>query len=205
MANARQLPAVCDNCRQVWMPNAIGMGVGSSVAIENVSVAPCPYCGGEGHIPDGLYAAATEGIRAFATSPKSVESLALLRSLLEDAAKQEASGAQVADTIEKRAPQYSKLANLLRRFGPADVIALITLLVMLITWYQSNQDSEAQLGAIHAQTEASQTQTEELQRIYDAIVNQGQGPTGSQSAIKLGRNEPCWCGSGKKFKRCHGR
>jgi len=22
---------------------------------------------------------------------------------------------------------------------------------------------------------------------------------------KLGRNEPCWCGSGKKFKQCHGR
>lgn len=22
---------------------------------------------------------------------------------------------------------------------------------------------------------------------------------------KLGRNEPCWCGSGLKFKRCHGR
>jgi preprotein translocase subunit SecA len=20
-----------------------------------------------------------------------------------------------------------------------------------------------------------------------------------------GRNEPCWCGSGKKFKICHGR
>jgi preprotein translocase subunit SecA len=20
-----------------------------------------------------------------------------------------------------------------------------------------------------------------------------------------GRNEPCWCGSGKKFKLCHGR
>ena len=20
----------------------------------------------------------------------------------------------------------------------------------------------------------------------------------------LGRNDPCWCGSGKKFKRCHG-
>jgi preprotein translocase subunit SecA len=22
---------------------------------------------------------------------------------------------------------------------------------------------------------------------------------------KLGRNDPCWCGSGQKFKRCHGR
>jgi preprotein translocase subunit SecA len=21
---------------------------------------------------------------------------------------------------------------------------------------------------------------------------------------KIGRNDPCWCGSGKKFKRCHG-
>jgi preprotein translocase subunit SecA len=22
---------------------------------------------------------------------------------------------------------------------------------------------------------------------------------------QVGRNEPCWCGSGKKFKRCHGQ
>ena len=22
--------------------------------------------------------------------------------------------------------------------------------------------------------------------------------------IEVGRNDPCWCGSGKKFKRCHG-
>ncbi|HEX9654043.1 MAG TPA: SEC-C metal-binding domain-containing protein, partial [bacterium] len=21
--------------------------------------------------------------------------------------------------------------------------------------------------------------------------------------MKIGRNDPCWCGSGKKFKRCH--
>ncbi|MBT6703612.1 MAG: hypothetical protein HOB14_18305 [Gammaproteobacteria bacterium] len=21
----------------------------------------------------------------------------------------------------------------------------------------------------------------------------------------MGRNEPCWCGSGKKFKQCHGK
>ena len=26
----------------------------------------------------------------------------------------------------------------------------------------------------------------------------------TRSAI-VGRNDPCWCGSGKKFKRCHGR
>ena len=21
---------------------------------------------------------------------------------------------------------------------------------------------------------------------------------------QIGRNDPCWCGSGKKFKKCHG-
>ncbi|WP_425430029.1 SEC-C metal-binding domain-containing protein [Desulfamplus magnetovallimortis] len=23
--------------------------------------------------------------------------------------------------------------------------------------------------------------------------------------IKIGRNEPCWCQSNKKFKKCHGK
>ncbi len=32
------------------------------------------------------------------------------------------------------------------------------------------------------------------------------GPAKAPVAVnKLGRNDPCWCGSGKKFKQCHGR
>ena len=31
------------------------------------------------------------------------------------------------------------------------------------------------------------------------------GTSASQPSRKIGRNQPCWCGSGKKFKRCHGR
>jgi preprotein translocase subunit SecA len=29
----------------------------------------------------------------------------------------------------------------------------------------------------------------------------GYTPTGE----KIGRNDPCWCGSGAKYKKCHGR
>jgi preprotein translocase subunit SecA len=29
----------------------------------------------------------------------------------------------------------------------------------------------------------------------------GYTPTGQ----KIGRNDPCWCGSGAKYKKCHGR
>lgn len=28
-------------------------------------------------------------------------------------------------------------------------------------------------------------------------------PPGTASSKKLGRNDPCWCGSGKKYKKCH--
>ncbi len=31
------------------------------------------------------------------------------------------------------------------------------------------------------------------------------GPYGEKKIIKVGRNDPCPCGSGKKYKRCHGR
>ena len=32
-----------------------------------------------------------------------------------------------------------------------------------------------------------------------------QNATGGAVNNKIGRNDPCWCGSGKKFKKCHGR
>jgi preprotein translocase subunit SecA len=32
----------------------------------------------------------------------------------------------------------------------------------------------------------------------------GSGPQPARGGPKIGRNDPCWCGSGKKFKKCHG-
>jgi preprotein translocase subunit SecA len=30
-------------------------------------------------------------------------------------------------------------------------------------------------------------------------------PRGGRAAPKIGRNDPCYCGSGLKYKKCHGR
>ncbi len=46
---------------------------------------------------------------------------------------------------------------------------------------------------------------------FGGTMTAGGGNEGSQSTVhssqniksKLGRNDPCWCGSGKKFKKCH--
>src|SRR5438034_6578858 len=34
--------------------------------------------------------------------------------------------------------------------------------------------------------------------------NGGGSPAAVPAGTKLGRNDPCWCGSGKRFKNCHG-
>ena len=43
------------------------------------------------------------------------------------------------------------------------------------------------------------------QRLAKEIMNRSQGLPSMDVAPKLGRNDPCWCGSDKKFKYCHGR
>ena len=42
----------------------------------------------------------------------------------------------------------------------------------------------------------------------DSSAEQGEGSTAQpfvRGERKLGRNELCYCGSGKKFKHCHGK
>lgn len=38
---------------------------------------------------------------------------------------------------------------------------------------------------------------------YAASVSEGPGVPVVNKEPKLGRNDPCWCGSGKKYKKCH--
>ncbi len=49
--------------------------------------------------------------------------------------------------------------------------------------------------------------TEVVIEAFDAAVNgrrKGQQQGTVVTSDKVGRNEPCPCGSGKKFKKCHG-
>jgi preprotein translocase subunit SecA len=86
----------------------------------------------------------------------------------------------------------------------------------------------AELAAAEAQKQLTQSQTANGSLQYehetsagaDAIVAAGGGgalalavspATGvatravhASPHLKIGRNDPCWCGSGKKFKKCHG-
>jgi SEC-C motif-containing protein len=57
-------------------------------------------------------------------------------------------------------------------------------------------------GAEHAIHEKSAFERTNGQWIYTRAVRSGPAPV--RAAAKVGRNDPCPCGSGKKYKHCHG-
>jgi preprotein translocase subunit SecA len=56
------------------------------------------------------------------------------------------------------------------------------------------------LAAAAAEAVAENDEAGYIEPDAPAFVEQRRVSTDEQ----LGRNDPCWCGSGKKFKRCHG-
>ena len=73
--------------------------------------------------------------------------------------------------------------------------------------------SEAQVEALeqsHVEDTNIKMEHASAQNLLNTDAADGEGEAaGHQPYVrkekKIGRNEPCWCGSGKKFKQCHGK
>ena len=65
---------------------------------------------------------------------------------------------------------------------------------------QAAQDMEARGESIANVTYTSPTETGEVETTVDAPA-----PSGMPQGMRVGRNDPCPCGSGKKYKQCHGK
>ena len=72
---------------------------------------------------------------------------------------------------------------------------------------QNQQTAESQFENAEATTEAEQVQAAQAKAEKQAKKQGGRpaGPAPVRTPPKVGRNEPCPCGSGKKYKQCHGK
>jgi preprotein translocase subunit SecA len=78
----------------------------------------------------------------------------------------------------------------------------------------SGGTAEAQPSALEQMAAGVETGTRGAGGAVDAAAAQQVGGNGGgadvvETVVKdehenLGRNDPCWCGSGKKYKKCHG-
>jgi preprotein translocase subunit SecA len=64
-----------------------------------------------------------------------------------------------------------------------------------------NASSSAAITA-EAQSETPTASAPSIQSSIDKLIAQSPKGPGERN-VKIGRNDPCWCGSGKKWKKCH--
>jgi preprotein translocase subunit SecA len=73
---------------------------------------------------------------------------------------------------------------------------------------EENLKKITEFGKISAEQTEVQRQAERITALNNSpqppLTTRGGAETNIGTGEKLGRNDPCWCGSGKKFKKCHG-
>ncbi|TME34542.1 MAG: hypothetical protein E6I66_01455 [Chloroflexi bacterium] len=77
----------------------------------------------------------------------------------------------------------------------ASGVAQTILRVTVRTAEQAEQDEKTQTTQTGGGSTTTTTRTS----------GNGRPASGTAPSKLPGRNEPCWCGSGKKFKKCHGK
>jgi preprotein translocase subunit SecA len=86
----------------------------------------------------------------------------------------------------------------------------VTKLLMTVKIQSSEQleqaavDMEQRAESIANVTYTAPTETGEVETTVDPATV-GQAPSAFGAVPRVGRNEPCPCGSGKKYKQCHGK
>lgn len=65
--------------------------------------------------------------------------------------------------------------------------------------------SQVQEARQHRRTDMSQYQTSRTDELQPGANTQEQSRQPIKVDVKIGRNDPCPCGSGKKYKNCHGK
>lgn len=81
-----------------------------------------------------------------------------------------------------------------------DIVAV--LVKAFIPLRDPNQVQEARQSR---RTDMSQYQTSRTDNLQPGANTQEQSRQPVKVEVKVGRNDPCPCGSGKKYKNCHGK
>lgn len=194
------IPVVCKNCGRLFLaPRLIGGTGNARITFTNSRVSPCPYCGGIGRIPDGVYELAQGVIRYLGDAGLTSADLRALQTVLTQATQDDTAPDDVAAKVRESVPNAVGLLTFLK--SPSG-LALAQWLMFLV----------ALIGILIAHSDAQLTPAEIEQIISEALSHDTGAPaTTTPSAVAPmtpatpSRNARCPCGSGKTYKNCHGR
>ena len=187
------LPAFCDTCGTVFGSGIVADNA-TNITFSGNRSGPCPKCGGMGRIPDGVFNFIGNTIEILRAPARTVAELTHLAEILREAQEKSQTKGEVSARIEKELPSLASLSKLLpeNRAELYGFLAVVLAAVQLFT-------QSPQLPATNVTINTTQVISQVLapQPAATAATNAKSGP-------KVGRNEPCPCGSGKKYKKCCG-
>lgn len=189
------VPVFCDSCGAIFFTrNLIGGSGTVRVSLKNVGVGPCPSCGGRGHVPDGVYEFVGDAVRWLTGPGTSYAQLRRLQDILHAVRSRERSIEDAGEEVERELPQFTAVFDWLRRReNRMEVATWAAILIAILAWLCPMSEDPAQPVAAPPTVNA--------ERVLRNAAEQALRPVPSH---KVGRNEPCYCGSGKKYKKCHG-
>jgi hypothetical protein len=191
-----RVPAVCDSCGG-FFPSPIEASAATNITFSAVGVGPCPHCGGSGHVPDGTYNFIGNSIQFLSGPARSVSDLERLAAILRNARQRQASLEDIRREVADQVPELQRITDLLPRTR-AELYAFIGILLAVLT---------LALGQLRS-GEPPKIEVNQVINQITTIVQQppqplAQSPESAAKTPKVGRNDPCPCGSGKKYKKCH--
>src|SRR5919199_6231022 len=105
------IPVICNRCKKMWFTHNFIGGTGNArITMIDNTVGPCPYCGGTGRIPDGVYELTGGVVRYLASGAVSVADLRRLQDVLRDAQQRNATPSEIAEDIERKVPAAGGIA-----------------------------------------------------------------------------------------------
>lgn len=198
----RQIPAKCGFCGYLF-PSGYGFdpnGTGVEASMKGWENAPvstvCPMCGRRrGRVLAGEFEFVKDTMKFLSGPESTVKDLERLAAFLRDAQESNATADEIRERADKEAPEVSSLIKRLLADKPARMelavwLAIVSTLIV--------PPIEAGISAITGSSEPSQVIYETNN--YNVTI---QAPP-TDRVDKVGRNDPCPCGSGNKFKKCHG-
>jgi uncharacterized protein YecA (UPF0149 family) len=154
-----------------------------------------------GHVPDGVFNFVGNTIEILSAPKRTVDELSRLAKILREAQEKKRSLEEVAETIRKEVPELAGLADLLPN-NRAELYAFLALIVAVIALLTQGSESGSNTTNITVNQTINQVFVETDKA---AKPKENTGPQAKQATPKVGRNDPCPCGSGKKYKKCCGR
>lgn len=226
-----QVPAFCSNCGLVFPSRVLSISNSRNITIGD-SKEPCINCGSVARVPDGVYNFIGETIELLSGPERTVQELNRLAEILSLSKEKNSTYEEVMEEVKEEVPQMTSLLNMVLPKTPEQFYSFVTVILSIITLLVglNNDDEKVEnkqpievnqvVNYIYENNTPTGTSIDNKQTTYTPSGNKKTDynqkrlrvskplkPKNSTIKIenKIGRNEPCYCNSGKKYKRCHGQ